>query len=196
MKRRYIFVAIIGLILPFFFNGLASDCKDLNDIHFQSIKSIIGDSVFSDLIDGKDAIIYYTGHHGIVWSMITYDAEEYRLYNGSTRDWDNQLAMIPIDTTKFVKDNSISLKWAFDSLTSEVANMVPCRRMDYNPIYNELLFIHNDSIVFRLNNTKNFSGDDSIGLNRKIHLLVFTMYWLASPTIREYITIPSSRHNN
>ncbi|MDE6854018.1 MAG: hypothetical protein K2J38_03075 [Muribaculaceae bacterium] len=143
-------------------------------------------------INCNDYIFYCTGHHGIIWSLITSDSSGISLYNGTTRkhiDYGNQ--RIP-DTLSFIKNNIKTISWGIDSLPNTAQLFVPFINSVYNPIYCELDVIKDGNISFSYNNAEVFyNGADSIDFRNKLNKLTFLMLWLAAPSIRQYLPCPS-----
>lgn len=143
-------------------------------------------------INSNDYIFYCTGHHGIIWSLIVSDSLGISLYNGTTRnhiDYANQT--IP-DTLSFIKNNIKTICWGIDSLTNNAHLLTPLKNRVYNPIYYELDIIKDGNLSFCYNDAKVFyNGADSINFQTKLNKLAFLMLWLADPSIRPYLPLPS-----
>ena len=192
MKAKVLIIIIIA-ILPFIFKGMPQDnCYQSIDRDNNNgwLYQMIGNESITDSIYGKNFILYYTGHHGHIWSIILSDSTGYHLYNGSTRHKLAEIEPLPFDTMDLLSNNFSTLQWAFDLLAKEAKSMTPHIKKEYSPIYNEMIVFNRDKIVFRLNNTDKFSGCDSLEFNSKLQKIEYLMYWLSSPSIRPYIPIP------
>ncbi len=136
-------------------------------------------------------IVYCTGHHGIIWSLIGSDSLGIFLNNGSTRNhiefFDDGLS----DSLSFIKDNIKTIKWGFDSLSNFAHLLKPLDETTYKPIYNQLYIIKDGNMTFHYNNSRQYyAGSDSIQFQNKFSILVFLMLWLATPTCRPYMPLP------
>lgn len=141
-------------------------------------------------ISSNNYIFCCTGHHGVIWSLITFDSAEIRFYNGTTRHYIDTSYTVPLDTLLFIKDNVKTITWGYDSLAIAAKSMRPLERTEYSPFYNELYVIKDGKMFFRLNNAISYAGQDSIGFNRKLNRLKLLMLGLAAPSLRPYL--PSS----
>ncbi len=152
------------------------------------IQSILGQEGIS--VDSTDYLFYCTGHHGIIWSIITSDLSGIHLYNGTTRNHIKDTCHGLTDTLSFINANIKTIKWGFDSFANAAKLLTPLKNEAYNPVYNELCIIKNNKTVFCHNNTDYYSGQDSISFNYSLNKLVYLMYWLAAPSGRPYLPTP------
>ena len=154
------------------------------------IESLLGEQ--GKTINSPNYIFYCTGHHGIIWSLISSDSLGIYLYNGTTRnhiDYANQ--SIP-DTLSFIKNNIRIITWGIDSLAKTAQLLTPLRNEVYNPIYYELDIIQGGKMVFHYNDRENYyTGSDSINFHNNLSKLTFLMFWLAAPSCRPYLPLPS-----
>lgn len=144
----------------------------------------------------QEYIFYITGHHGHVWSKLLRDSTGLHISNGTTRSWSTQANCQSFDTINLIEDNIKTIRWGLDSLWREAKHLKPSYRTTYNPIYTELYIVQNNDTLFTLRDAEKFIGKDSNIFNSKLHKLTFLMFWLASPSIREYIPVPADTLNN
>ena len=140
--------------------------------------------------DYSDYIFYCTGHHGMIWSSITLDSSGIvDLNNGTTRNHIEDVDPGLTDSISFIKNNINTIMWGFDSLANEARLLTPGKK-DYTTTYDALYVVKNHKTVFSLKNAAHFSGVDSAQFNYKLGKLYYLMFWLASPSVREYIPRP------
>lgn len=143
-------------------------------------------------IDCKDYLFYCAGHHGIIWSLIASDSAGIHFYNGTTRKYIESADYALLDSLSFIDDNIATIEWGFDSLASAAKLLKPLRNKVYNPIYNQLYVIKDNAVIFSHNDTDDYYvGPDSIVFNQNISKLVYLMFWLATPSGRQYMPMPS-----
>lgn len=141
--------------------------------------------------DYSDYIFYCTGHHGMIWSIITLDSSGIvDLHNGTTRTHIEYVDSGLTDSISFIKDNINTIMWGFDSLANAARLLTPVKKKDYTPIYDALYVVKNHKTVFALDDAACYSGGDSAHFNYKLGKLQYLMYWLASPIVREYVPRP------
>lgn len=189
MKNLVITVFFTFLLSILFVNAQSTDADCTIDEQQAWIQSLLNEQGIS--INTDDYIFYCTGHHGIIWSLITSDSSGIQLYNGTTRshiDYENE--SIP-DTLSFIKNNIMAISWGIDSLTNNAHLLTPLKNRVYNPIYYELDIIKDDNLSFSYNDAKVFyNGADSINFQNKLNKLAFLMLWIADPSIRPYLPTP------
>ncbi len=190
MKNLITAVFFILTINILYVNAQSSkaDCTiDKRETWIQSLLSEHG-----KFTNSTDYIFYCTGHHGIIWSIIASDSSEIHIYNGTTRnhiDYANQ--SIP-DTLSFIKNNIMSITWGIDSLAKAAQLLKPLRDEVYNPLYYELDIIQGGKVVLNYNDRENYyAGSDSINFHNNLSKLKFLMFWLAAPSCRPYLPLPS-----
>lgn len=139
----------------------------------------------------KDFIFYWTGHHGLVWSLIASDSSGIYLYNGTTRKkLENSDEDLP-DSLSFIKSNIKTITWGFDSLANASPLLSPLNDTIYNPFYSELYVIKDGKIALNYNFRKDYySGADSTVFRPNLSRLVYLMLWLAAPDCRQYMSTP------
>lgn len=188
--KNLITIILIVLIISISFVGVQStNAESTIEERETWIQSVLSEQ--GKYINSNDYIFYCTGHHGIIWSLITSDSSKIHLYNGTTRehiDYKNQ--RIP-DTLTFIMNNIITITWGLDSLAKAEQLFAPLRNEVYNPIYNELDIIQDGKMVFNYNDREHYyTGSDSINFNNNLNKLKFLMFWLAAPSCRPYMPIP------
>lgn len=153
------------------------------------IQSLLNDR--NKPIRSNNYIFYCTGHHGIIWSLITSDSSGINLYRGTTHEYIEYPEHISLDTLSFIKANINTITWGLDSLLYAEGMVKSLKNNVYNPIYSSLYIIKDGKIISNLNPSESYSGPDSIRFNNKLGKLAFLMYWLAAPSSRPYLPIPS-----
>ena len=190
MKNIISTVLFMLIVSMLFVKTQSTDIDSAIDKRLTWIQTLLSEDVKS--IDSDNYIFYCTGHHGIIWSLITSDSSEVRIYNGTTRnhiDYTNQV--IP-DTLSFVGNNIKTISWGFDSLANAAHLLVPIENRVYNPIYNELYIIKDGNLSFCYNDAEVFYHEsDSIEFNNKLSRLGFLMFWLAAPSCRHFLPLPN-----
>lgn len=171
-------------------SGMAQSIADKNDDKsLLWIKSILNDRTKS--IDNSQYLFYYTGHHGIIWSMALSDSSGIHFFNGTTRKPIEKPEQYSFDTIAFVKDNLKSFTWGLDSLADAAKLVTQTKDHTYNPIYNVLYVVKDNKRIFTLDNNGNFSGPNGAEFNIKLKKLLYLMFWLAAPDCRSYAPIQS-----
>lgn len=94
------------------------------------IQSILGQEGIS--VDSTDYLFYCTGHHGIIWSIITSDLSGIHLYNGTTRNHIKDTCHGLTDTLSFINANIKTIKWGFDSFANAAKLLTPLLVDDKN----------------------------------------------------------------
>lgn len=190
MKKLISSIFFLSIISMLFVKAQLTNTNFTIDNRQTWIESLLNEHEKS--INSNDYIFYCTGHHGIIWSLIVSDSLGISLYNGTTRnhiDYSNQ--NIP-DTLSFIKNNIKTICWGIDSLTNNAHLLTPLKNRVYNPIYYELYIIKDGNLSFSYNDAKVFySGADSINFQNKLNKLAFLMLWLAAPSSRPYLPLPS-----
>lgn len=180
-------VLIISILLA---NAQSVNTESSIDTRLTRIQSVINEQ--GEPINSDDYIFYCTGHHGIVWSLITSDSSGISLYNGTTRDHIDYANQSIPDTLSFINDNIKAITWGMDSLANAAQFLSPVENAVYNPIYTELFIIKDGKISFSYNPRKVFyNRADSIQFNTDLNRLFFLMYWLSAPECRPYLPLPS-----
>ncbi len=141
--------------------------------------------------NNENYILYCAGHHGHIWSMITSDSIGWHISNGTTRKGYGQQSNIPMDTLSFIKDNIKTIKWGFDSLPIEVKLLESSVDDTYSPFYYEIFVVRDNNIVFYHFNNEEYIGPKIENFNFELRRLMYLMFWLASPSIRQEIPIPN-----
>ncbi len=118
------------------------------------------------------------------------DSSRIDLYNGTTRHYISRERSSGIDTLSFLKNNNETILWGFDSLVNDVELLKPVYKEIYSPIYNELYIIKDKKTVFCLDDAESFIGEDNTKFNSKLKRLIYLMYWMASPSCRDYLPEP------
>ena len=189
MKNLVITVFFTFLLSILFVNAQSTDADCTIDEQQAWIQSLLNEQGIS--INTDDYIFYCTGHHGIIWSLITSDSSGIQLYNGTTRshiDYENE--SIP-DTLSFIKNNIRAISWGFDSLANTAHWLTPLNNGVYNPIYHELHVINDGNLSFSYNDAEvYYTGPDSTKLKHNLRKLVYLMFWLAAPSCRPYLPLP------
>ena len=188
MRKLPIIIAFMLFLSAFFCSTLSANDDYAVGQEQLWIQSIL--EKHDESISSNNYIFYCTGHHGVIWSLITFDSAEIRFYNGTTRHYIDTSYTVPLDTLLFIKDNVKTITWGYDSLAIAAKSMRPLERTEYSPFYNELYVIKDGKMLFRLNNAISYAGQDSIGFNRKLNRLKLLMLGLAAPSLRPYL--PSS----
>ncbi len=148
-------------------------------------------SLLSEPIGG-DYLFYCTGHNGRIWSLVSVDSTGIKLYNGTTSQYTKCDEPTLIDTLSFINDNIQTIIWGIDSLVKFKHLLKPIENRTYNPIYNQLYLIKDNRIVFSYNDAIDYySETDSSEFNHNLNKLTFLMLWLAAPSLRTFIPIPS-----
>lgn len=188
---------LLPTFLFIFFNSILfvesqSPTADIRSIEKQQewIQTIISEQ--RNPIKSNNYLFYCTGHHGIIWSLISSDSSGIYVYNGTTRRHieysDNGLS----DSLSFIRNNIKTITWGFDSLTDVAKLIKPLNNEVYNPIYNQLYLIKDNELVFSYNDIKNYySASDSVEFHHNASRLVYLMLWLAAPSGRPYMPMPS-----
>lgn len=191
MMRRFPAIFLSMLFIPFLFvNSSTNASWNINGNEGKWIQTIVGEQNMS--LQHNDYIFYCTGHHGIIWSLITYDSLGIFLHNGTTRKHIEFSDYGLSDSLSFINDNIQTIIWGFDTLSNFAHLLKPLEDTIYNPIYNQLYVIKAGNITFRYNDClQYYVGSDSIQFHRKFSKLVFLMLWLASPTNRPYLPLPN-----
>ncbi len=135
-------------------------------------------------------MLYFTGHHGIIWSAIARDTSGVYLHNGTTRHYADLDYGLP-DSLSFINDNIKIIAWGFDSLADTSQLLMPRQNTRYNPFYSQLYLIQDGKIALSYNSLEDYyTGADSIKINSKISRLEYLLYWLAAPSARQYMPLP------
>lgn len=184
-----IFLFLLFISILFVNNSTIANCRT-NDKHNTWLQAIVGEQNIS--LQHKDYILYCTGHHGIIWSLIASDSLGIFLHNGTTRKHVEFYDCGLSDSLSFINDNIQTIMWGLDSLSNFAHLLKPLEKATYNPIYNQLYVIKDGKITFCYNNGRQYyAGTDSIQFHSNLNKLVFLMLWLASPTSRPYLPLPS-----
>lgn len=189
--RRLLPIFLFTLLITILFanNSTVANCR-INDEEDAWIQTLLEEKNIS--IKHNDYIFYCTGHHGIIWSLIASDSMGIFLQNGTSRNHVEFSDCELSDSLLFIKDNIQTIMWGFDSLSNFAHLLKPLEKTTYNPIYNQLYIIKDGKITFCYNNGKQYyAGYDSIQFQSNLRKLVFLMLWLASPTCRSYLPLPS-----
>lgn len=185
LRISFLFVLVLTIL-----SGMAQSIADKNDDKsLLWIKSILNDRNKS--IDNSQYLFYYTGHHGIIWSMVLSDSSGIHFFNGTTRKPIEKPEQYSFDTIAFVKDNLKTITWGLDSLADAAKLVTQTKDHTYNPIYNVLYVVKDNKRIFTLDNNGNFSGPDGVEFNIKLKKLLYLMFWLAAPDCRSYAPIQS-----
>lgn len=183
----FIFLLIFSIL---FVNSSTIDSCITNDKEDAWIQAIVGEQNIS--MQHNDYILYFTGHHGIIWSLIGLDSLGIFLNNGTTRNHAEFFDCGLSDSLSFIKDNIKTIMWGFDSLSNFAHLLKHLEETTYKPIYNQLYIIKDGNITFRYNDSRQYyAGSDSMQFQSNFSKLVFLMLWLASPTCRPYMPLPS-----
>lgn len=184
--KSLIATALFSLIISILFVSAQSTMSDSTiDSRQQWIKSLLSEQCKS--LNTSNYIFYCSGHHGIIWSLITSDSSGIHLYNGTTRTHIDYMNQSISDTLSFINNNLKTITWGLDSLDNTNHLITPLKDGVYKPIYNELDIIKDGNISFSYNDTKDYySGTDSTKFNK----LIYLMRWLAAPSSRSYLPPP------
>lgn len=142
MKYLIIYILFILFIPELFVRAqpVAANCdRDDNQQKLSWIQSVLKEQDTS--IHMNDYILYTTGHHGIIWSLVASDSSSMYLHNGTTRPYMEKVDCILPDTMSFIKDNRKTISWGFDSLPKAAHLIVTSENQPYNPIYAQLYII-------------------------------------------------------
>ena len=144
-------------------------------------------------IEDKDYLFYCTGHHGMIWSIIVSDSSGMSIYNGTTRTQTDHRDNNLTDTLSFINDNIQTIAWAFDSLSNAITLITTNNDTTYNPVYTELYLKKDGNVNCIYNNQidEYYTGADSVEFNNNFKGLLYLMYWLAAPSVRQYLHVPS-----
>nr|MBD5376723.1 hypothetical protein [Bacteroides sp.] len=189
--RRLLPIIIFLLFFSILFVNSSTIANNItNDKEDTWIQAIVGEQNIS--MQHNDFILYCTGHHGIIWSLIAYDSLGIFLHNGTTRNHVEFSDCGLSDSLSFINDNIKTIMWGFDSLSNFAHLLKPLEETTYNPIYNQFYVIKDGNITFRYNDRRQYyAGSDSIQFHGNFSKLAFLMFWLASPTCRPYLPLPS-----
>ena len=168
-----------------------------NPDHFTSMKqdawiqSLLAEQ--NRTIEDKDYLFYCTGHHGMIWSIIVSDSSGMSIYNGTTRTQTDHRDNNLTDTLSFINDNIQTIAWAFDSLSNAITLSTTNNDTTYNPVYTELYLKKDGNVNCIYNNQidEYYTGADSVEFNNNFKGLLYLMYWLAAPSVRQYLHVPS-----
>ena len=168
-----------------------------NPDHFTSMKqdawiqSLLAEQ--NRTIEDKDYLFYCTGHHGMIWSIIVSDSSGMSIYNGTTRTQADHRDNGLTDTLLFINDNIQTIAWAFDSLSNAITLIRTNNDTTYNPVYTELYLKKDGNVNCIYNNQIHgyYTGADSVEFNNNFKGLLYLMYWLAAPSVRQYLSVPS-----
>ena len=168
-----------------------------NPDHFTSMKqdawiqSLLAEQ--NRTIEDKDYLFYCTGHHGMIWSIIVSDSSGMSIYNGTTRTQADHRDNGLTDTLLFINDNIQTIAWAFDSLSNAITLIRTNNDTTYNPVYTELYLKKDGNVNCIYNNQIHgyYTGADSVEFNNNFKGLLYLMYWLAAPSVRQYLHVPS-----
>lgn len=168
-----------------------------NPDHFTSMKqdawiqSLLAEQ--NRTIEDKDYLFYCTGHHGMIWSIIVSDSSGMSIYNGTTRTQTDHRDNNLTDTLSFINDNIQTIAWAFDSLSNAITLITTNNDTTYNPVYTELYLKKDGNVNCIYNNQidEYYTGADSVEFNNNFKGLLYLMYWLAAPSVRQYLHVPS-----
>lgn len=188
-KLLPIFLFLLFFSILFANNSTIANCETNGKVETW-IQSIVGKQNIS--MQQNDYIFFYTGHHGIIWSLIATDSSGIILRNGTTRNDIDSFDVGLSDSLTFVKDNFRTIMWGFDSLPKFSHLIEPLEDTIYNPIYCQIYIIKDGNITFGYNNYMQFySGTDSIQFHSNYRKLLFLMFWLAAPSCRPYLPLPT-----
>ena len=170
-------------------NSTVANCRN-NDKEYAWIQTLVREKNIST--KHNDYIFYYTGHHGIIWSLIASDSMGMFLQNGTSRNHVESSDCGLSDSSLFIEDNIQTIMWGFDSLSNFAPLLKPLEETTYNPIFSQLYIIKDGKITFCYNNGKQYyAGHDSIQFQSNFRKLAYLMLWLATPTCRPYLPLPS-----
>ena len=188
--RRLLPIIIFLLFFSILFVNSSTIANNItNDKEDTWIQAIVGEQNIS--MQHNDFILYCTGHHGIIWSLIAYDSLGIFLHNGTTRNHVEFSDRGLSDSLSFIKDNIQTIMWGFDSLSNLAHLLKPLEDTKYNPIYNQFYVIKDGNITFCYNDREQYyAGSDSLQFHDNFSKLAFLMFWLASPTSRPYLPLP------
>lgn len=192
--KNLLTVAFVFMLIAALFGGAQKTNADLSADRKQAwIQSVLREKDSS--INSTDYIFYCTGHHGIIWSLITSDSGTFHIYNGTTRHYHDTVDQSYLtDTLSFIENNIRIITWGLDSLACSAQLILPSNAESYSPIYDELYVVKDGNIVFNYNNREDiYAGSDSIQFNKKLRSLSFLMLWLAAPSLRNYMPIPNDK---
>lgn len=190
MKHLFsiVFITLIASIL--FAKGQSSNLDNAIDERQKWIESIM--TVDGKPIKSKDYIFYFTGHHGLIWSLITLDSSEIHLYNGTTRSEIDTAGQIVPDTLTFIRNNIKTIKWGIDSLAKAAKLLNPALDKNYNPFYSELFIVRDGKVVFKYDSEELYNSiPGTEKFNEDLNRLRFLMYWLVCPSYRPYLPVPA-----
>lgn len=137
-------------------------------------------------------ILYMSGHHAHIWSIVLKDGNKYEVLCGRIDPFGiNKLygatESTVIDTTAFIYSNREFISWGFDSLESQSKRIKYVDVEVNNPFSGSLSIIKNNSVKTII--TKKGvvdTGVDSADFRKKSDKLLYLMYWLAEPFVRKY----------
>ncbi len=190
MRRLVLYpVATIVTALLFSLNSPNSNSSNNSDLNF--LKRTIPDSVLT-MIEDKPMILYMTGNHAHLWSAIIKNDRSFLAMNGRIDSQGkntiaNYLESNNIDSLALFSRYQDLILWGLDSLPSEVKRMV-CKKSQVNTLFYQTINIIQTKPQSSYQSDTNviFSGNDSIGFNKKFKSLSYLMFWLAEPLVRPY----------
>lgn len=188
--RNLLFFALVLLMMGFAVGAASqSGMSDMGSDNCEKVdpKALLKNEIRNDsivgLVSDKDFIVYTSGHHGYIWSLLADVDSSYMVAIGSTRDSAVSVGSLP-------KDNPL-LSWAFDSLPVKAENMTPVYRTEYFPIYTRLIVCSDSGDrIFGMDNAIGYEGPDSIAFNDKLGRLHYYMLWLAMEEYRDKMPTP------
>lgn len=77
-----------------------------------------------------------------------------------------------------------------DSLWQQAKRLKPMSPETYSTFYSQMFVVHGNDTLFTLDNAMSFVGENDEIFNANLQRLKFLMYWLASPTLHEYLPVP------
>lgn len=204
MKKILLFIVVmVGFTMSAAYQDSMSDSG--KSVEMKRFRRILPDSIYT-MIENRPVLFYFYGHHGYSWCVITRCGNRYSIYRGRVNEGRDEHLAEPLifnhsDSVTFFSEHEALLSWGFDSLPVEVSKMKPVKSESLFLGYWESLELVDScgKCIFDSDNTRSFSGPDSVNFNKKFHRLAFTMTWLSAPIFQENITLQDlikSYHNH
>lgn len=179
MKKGALFL-LFSMCLTFLSSGMPERrFAVVDEIHTDFIHRLTGDSVWT-LTKDKDYVFMFTGHLGLIWSMISSDSSGYNLFHGHTVGIPPEDSKLSIDTANFISRHIRTIKWALDTLPGDTLNLTPIEKKYGQTFFH--IYIHKESgELVTIRDEMTFKGKDKKIANDKLEKLRRMLYWMAVP---------------